>query len=153
MAKKEYIKLTPEGLNLLTVINYSSMTESITGVYNREIFFTDGFAGHTQYLFQALGNLGAYPRSNDLGSDVSYIIISNKIIASFTAGVPVDFISDLENRLNQNNSPWRRIRILTENHIVWYLEYRAKTRNDEQLEDLLKKYKLSIKESVQQELF
>lgn len=43
MAKKEYVKITPEGLNLLTIMNYSHLTEGGTGFYNRTVFFTDNF--------------------------------------------------------------------------------------------------------------
>ena len=106
-----------------------------------------------QYLCQALGNLGAFPRSYDLDSDVSYIIISNSIVESFSRSETVDFLVDMQNRLNQNNSPWRRIRLLTENHLIWYLENRAKERKDEQLNNLLKKYRQSSKENALQKLF
>ena len=79
MAKKEIIKITPDGLNLVTILNYSSIAE-MNGFYGKEVFFTDGFSGDTQYLFQCLGNLGAYVRDKDLGIDISIIIIGNKII-------------------------------------------------------------------------
>ena len=152
MAKKEFIKITPEGLNLITVLNYSSIADG-SGFYGKEIFLTDGFKGDTQYLFQSFGNVGAHPRNKDLDKDVSFIIISDKLIDLFESGIPVDFIADLENRLNQNNSPYRRMKFISEEQVVWYFENRAKANNDEILDDLIKKYKAGKKECFQPSLF
>lgn len=152
MAKKEFIKITPEGLNLVTVLNYSSIADT-SGFYNKEIFLTEGFKGDTQYLLQSFGNVGAYPRSKDLDKNVSYIIISNKWIDLFESGVQIEFITDLENRLNQNSSPYRKMKFLTEEQVIWYFEKRAKVNNDELLGNLIKKYKVRRKESFQQKLF
>ena len=152
MAKKELIKITPEGLSLVTVLNYSNIADG-SGFYDKEIFLTSGFKGDTQYLFQSFGNVGAHPRSKDLGKDVSFIIISDKYIDLFESGTHVEFIADLENRLNQNNSPYRRMKFISEEQIVWYFEKRAKANKDKLLDDLIKKYKSSKKESFQQSLF
>jgi hypothetical protein len=152
MAKKEFVKITPEGLNLISVINYSSICEN-GGLYNREIFFTDGFKGNTQFVFQCFGNIGAHPRSTSLDKDISYIIIGDKLIELFENGQEVDFIIDLEKRLNQNNSPYRKMKFLSEEQIVWYFENRAKANNDEMLNDLITRYKSSKKEVIQQNLF
>jgi hypothetical protein len=152
MAKKEYIKLTHEGLNLLTIMNFSGIGDT-GGFYNKEVYFTDGFAGNVLLLSQCLGNLGAYPQTNDLDSDIHCIIISNNIMDNPDSQLYRDFVSDMEARLNQNNSPYRRIRFITENHLIWYLENRIKLKNDDQLDDLLKKYRQSRKENTQQELF
>jgi hypothetical protein len=54
------------------------------------------------------------------------------------------FISDIEERINQNNSPYRKIKLLSEEQIVRYLKNRSKVKNDKQLGNLIKKYK-SIK--------
>jgi len=152
MAKKEFVKITSDGLNLVTVLNYSNIADG-SGFYGKEIFLTDGFKGDTQYLFQSFGNVGAHPRSRDLDKDISFIIISDKFIDLFESGTQVEFITDLENRLNQNNSPYRRMKFISEEQVVWYFENRAKANNDEILDDLIKKYKSSRKESIQQNLF
>jgi len=152
MPKKEYVKITPDGLNLVTVLNYSNIADG-SGFYGKEIFLTDGFKGDTQYLFQSLGNVGAHPRNKDLDKEVSFIIISDKFIDLFESGTQVEFITDLENRLNQNNSPYRRMKFISEEQLIWYFENRAKVNNDEILDDLIKKYKSSRKESFQQNLF
>jgi hypothetical protein len=152
MAKKEFIKITSEGLNLLTVMTYGAIADT-GGFYNREVYFTGGFAGKVSLLWQCLGNLGAYAPANDLDNDIHYVIISNRIMDEPDSELSRNFVSDIEARLNQNNSPYRKIRFITENHLIWYLEYRIKQRNNEQLGDLLKKYKQSRKKSVQQELF
>ncbi|NDV46187.1 hypothetical protein D0T49_03915 [Paludibacter sp. 221] len=148
MAKKEYIKITPEGLNLLTILNYGSI-EEMNGFYGKEVFLTEGFSGNTDYLFQALGNLGAFARKKDLDKDISVIIIGNDIIDNFNNS----FIQDIEDKLNQNSSPYRRMKYISENHLIWYLENRIKNTNDDLLDDLIKKYKVSKKQIQQGNLF
>jgi len=152
MAKKEYVKITPEGLNLVTVLNYSSIAE-INGFYGKEVFFTENFSGDTQYLFQALGNIGSSARSKDLNIDISYIIISNKILDYLFDCKYVEFIADLESKMNQDSSPYRRMKYISETHLISYFENRIKLTNDEILKDLIKKYKQSQKKDVQQSLF
>jgi hypothetical protein len=144
MAKKEFIKLTPEGLNLVTVLDYSSMSELNT-FSGKEIFFSDKFAGEVSILFQCVGNLGAFARNNNLDKDISVLVISNKIIDDFYENITCDFIADLEGKLNQNNSPYRRIKFISEDHLIWYLENRAKITNSDQLSKLIKSYKDSRK--------
>ena len=114
MAKKETVKITIDGLNLVTVLNYSSIAE-MNGFYGKEVFFTDGFTGDLQYLFQSLGNLGAYARNKDFGIDISIVIIGNRIIENPESQLFIDFATDLEAKLNQNNSPYRRVKLLSEN--------------------------------------
>ena len=152
MAKKETVKITPEGLNLVTILNYSSIAE-MNGFYGKEVYFTDGFYGDTQYLFQSLGNLGAFTRNKDLDIDISIIIISNKIIENPNTDLYYEFITDLESKFNQNNSPYRRIKLLSENQLIWYFENRINTTKDELLENLIKKYKSSKTKSLQPKLF
>ena len=152
MAKKETVKITPEGLNLVTILNYSSIAE-MNGFYGKEVYFTDGFYGDTQFLFQSLGNLGAFARNKDLDIDISIIIISNKIIENPNTDLYYEFITDLESKLNQNNSPYRRIKLLSENQLIWYVENRINNTKDELLENLIKKYKSSKTKLLQPKLF
>jgi hypothetical protein len=151
MTKKEIVKITPEGLNLLMAMNYDSI-EGL-GFYGKELFFSDGFSGDKQYLFQAFGNIGAFVRDYDLDKDASYIILSNGIIKHYNDKGSHPFISDTEERINQSNSPYRKIKLLSEEHIVCYLENRSKVKNDKQLEDLIKKYKSSKNKKEEHSLF
>ncbi len=144
MAKKEFVELTPEGLNLVTVLDYSSLSELNTFA-GKEVYFSEGFAGNIYLLFQSLGNLGAFARREDLDKDVSIIVISNRIIDRFYDGEKNPFIKELETKLNQNNSPYRRIKFISEDQLIWYLENRAKITNSNQLKDLIKDYKESKK--------
>lgn len=144
MAKKEFVKLTPDGLNLVTVLDYSSMSELNT-FSGKEVFFTDGFEGNVSVLFQAIGNLGAFARSSDFGKDISVAVISNKMIDNFFEGNKHSFLDELEKKLNQNNSPYRRIKFISEDQLIWYLENRAKLSSSTQMEGLLKVYKDSKK--------
>lgn len=152
MAKKEFVKITPEGLNLLTVLNFSCIADT-GGFYNKEVFFSELFSGDTQYLFQSLGNIGAFARSKDLDSDVSYIIISNGILNEFELNRCHPFILELEDRLNRDSSPYRRIKLLSESQLIWHLEKRANSSSDELLLSLVKKYKNSTKGTSQQKIF
>ncbi|MEA4967713.1 MAG: hypothetical protein VB048_06315 [Bacteroidaceae bacterium] len=152
MAKKEYIKITPEGLNMLTIFTYSNLAE-MNGFYGKDVFFTEKFAGDVQYLYQALGNLGAYVREKDFDKDIEVVVISNHIIESVYSESHLKFISEFEDRLNQNNSPYRRVKFISENHLIWYLENRIKNTNDDLLDELVKKYKKSCKGEIQQNLF
>lgn len=150
MAVKEYVKITPEGLNLLTVLDYSRLSNSF---YGSNVFFTNGFSGDPQYLLQSLGNIGAFARERDFDKDVSIIIIANSIMENPDSELSKNFVSDLGDKLNQNNSPYRKLKLITENHLIWYLENRVKTNNDELIDDLLKKYKDSKNKPRQQSLF
>jgi hypothetical protein len=152
MAKKETVKLTPEGLQLTTALHYSSIAE-MNGFYGKEVFFTTGFKGNKSYLYQSLGNLGAYARDYDFDKDISLVIISNDIIENYNNGSSHPFIPELEKKLNQNSSPYRRMKFISEDQLIWYIENRIKQTNDEQLAELIKKYKDSKKEVRMDSLF
>ena len=152
MAKKEIIKITQDGLKLITILNFSSMAE-INGFYGKEIYFTDGFTSEILCLFQALGNVGAFARNKDFDSDINCIIVSNKIINNSESEMYKLFITDFESKLNQNNSPYRRIKLFSEDHLIWYMENRANISNDNNLLILINRYKSSIKLLKQQTLF
>lgn len=152
MAKKETIKLTSEGLQLVTVLDYSSIAE-MNGFYQKEVFFTNGFKGNKSLLYQALGNLGAYARDYDFDKEISLVVISNLILDNFYQGIEHPFIKELEEKLNQNSSPYRRMKFITEEQLIWYIENRIKLTNDDQLGGLLQKYKDSRKENLIGNLF
>lgn len=152
MAKKENVSLTPEGLRLLTVLNYANINNSID-FYQKEVFFTECFEGNDSFLFQALGNIGAYCRRKDLDKDVASIIISNKILADFDSGIQHPFIKDIEDKLNSNNSPYRKMKFISEDQLIWYLEYRAAQTDDDYTKKLIQSYKDSKKGHIQNTLF
>ncbi|MDR1883720.1 MAG: hypothetical protein LBR26_13190 [Prevotella sp.] len=152
MAKKETVKLTPEGLQLVTVLDYGSIAE-MNGFYQKEVFFTAGFEGEKSYLYQALGNLGAYARDYDFDKDISLVIIGNGILESYKNGNPQSFIPELEEKLNMNSSPYRRMKFISEDQLTWYLENRIKLTEDEQLAGLIKKYRESKKKCSSGNLF
>ena len=104
-------------------------------------------------LFQALGNVGAFARNKELESDINCIIVSNIIINNPDSELYFSFVNEFQEKLNQNNSPYRRIKIYSEDQLIWYIENRAKTTNDSQLSDLIKRYKGSLKLHTQQQLF
>ncbi|MFK5282934.1 hypothetical protein ACI3PL_25540, partial [Lacticaseibacillus paracasei] len=79
MAKKQIVKLTPDGLNLVTVLNNSNIAE-MNGFYGKEIFLTEGFNSEILCLFQALGYFGAFARNIDLNNEIQFVIVSNQIM-------------------------------------------------------------------------
>lgn len=152
MAKKQIVKLTPDGLNLVTVLNNSNIAE-MNGFYGKEIFFTEGFNSEILCLFQALGNLGAFARNNDLNNEIQFVIVSNQIMNNPDLTMAISFRKDYQEKLNQNNSPFRRIKLISEDHLIWYVENRAKITEDKDLDGLIKRYKSANKIPVQQQLF
>ncbi|GAB6120972.1 hypothetical protein [Dysgonomonas termitidis] len=152
MAKKETVKLTPEGLQLTTVLHYSSIAE-MNGFYGKEVFFTTGFKGDKSYLYQALGNFGAFARDYDYDKDISLVIISNAIIDSYRNEIVHPFISDLEEKLNLNSSPYRRMKFISEDQLIWYIENRISLTKDKLTDSLIRKYKESKKEIRMDSLF
>lgn len=152
MAKKENVKVTPDGLQLVTVLNNSTIAE-MNGFYGKEVYFSDGFNSEILSLFQVLGNLGAYARNKDWDNEIDYIIVSNFIMENSNSEGATCFYTDYQTRLNQNSSPYRRMKIITENHLIWYAETRAKSIDDELSLELIKRYKSANKVPKQQELF
>jgi hypothetical protein len=59
------------------------------------------------------------------------------------------FITEPEERLNQNGSPYRRMKFLSENHLIWNIENRVEITDDGILKNLILKYKESIKQKNQ----
>jgi hypothetical protein len=149
---KQFVKLTFDGLNLLTVMNFNSIAE-MSGFYGKEIFLSEGFSGNVQYLFQALGNLGAHPQSGELNNDASVVVISNTIMESLNSNNISLFIGELEKKLNQNSSPYRRMKFISENHLIWNIENRMNLTGDDNLKELIMKYKKRKNQHLQQNLF
>lgn len=139
MAKKEILRITPEGIHLLTVMCYYGYFD---GFYGKDIFFTDGFNGNVQYLFQALGNLGAYARK-DIDNETQIVIVSNEILLGEEKFE--SFKEKFEELLNKSNSPYRKLLFMSENQLLWYLEKRGQKNADEQLRYYVRKYKESMK--------
>ena len=153
MAKKDYVKITQEGLNLLTVLNTQQMRE-MESFYNKDVFLSDGFSGEITYLFQAIGMLGGRPQNRELEKETSIIVVSNNVFSSVESPNQHPFIQELEDKLNQNNSPFRKVFIITEKHLIEYFENRIKLINDEVLKYTMEKYKESKKlENIQKSLF
>jgi hypothetical protein len=152
MSKKQIVKLTPDGLNLVTVLNYSNISE-MNGFYNKEVFFTKGFNTEILSLFQAIGNLGGFPSNIDLNNEIQFVIVSNQIMNNHESTISQSFRKDFQDKLNQNNSPYRKIKMITEDQLVWYIENRSKNTEDKNLDELIKRYKSANKLPVQQELF
>ena len=141
MAKKESITVTADGLHLLTTLCHSGYFE---GFYGKNVFLTDRFKGDRQYLFQALGNLGATP-SRLLEDDADIIIIAD-VIMDGDNNFFIGFKNKIQPLLNLKNSPYRKMRFITEEHLLLRLDKRITDKNDSDIADLLKKYKNSAKD-------
>ena len=134
------IKITPEGLNLMTAVSYAGYAG---GFYGKEVYFTDGFAGDTQFLFQALGNMGAYARRSNLDKEVQIVVISDKIMTEPFTSAYSDFATQFEELFNQKNSPYLRLTFMTEENLLTYILNRATNSDDNDLKEFVKKYKES----------
>ena len=78
--------------------------------------------------------------------------MSNALISDFNSGTRSVFLDVLENAFNQNNSPYRKMKLISEEELIWYLENRSSTTEDDQLKQLILKYKNEadyIKKSTQ----
>jgi hypothetical protein len=139
----EKIKITPEGLKLMIAVSNAGYSD---GLYGKEIYFTDGFKGDTQYLFQALGNMGAYARRNNLEKEVSIVVVANKILSEPHMGLYTSFVNQFELLFNQKNTPYLRLVFMTEENLISRIQNRADNFNDDDLKDFLKKYKASYPE-------
>ncbi|MDR1182684.1 MAG: hypothetical protein LBL13_11960 [Bacteroidales bacterium] len=150
--KKQNVKLTKEGLNLVTVLCYSNIGE-MSGLYDKEVFFTKSFCGDIKYLHQLTGNLGGHPRNENLNEEIDYVILSNAILDAFDLNNLDVFFVELEDKLNRNNSPYRKIKFISEEQLIQYFENRIKLTGDEASNALLAKYKESKKANIPQTLF
>ena len=136
----EKIKITPEGLNLMISVSNAGYSD---GFYGKEVYFTDGFTGDTQYLFQALGNMGAYARSNNLDNEVSIIIVANKILTEPYEVIYNAFVEQFTNLFNQKNTPFLRFIFMSEDNLISRIMNRANNFNDGNLKEFIRKYKAS----------
>jgi hypothetical protein len=148
MDGKDKIIITRDGLLLLCAMcNYGYFD----GFYNKSVYFTEGFRGDRQYLFQALGNIGA-TATRQIEEDVSVVIVGDKIIDSYKDGLYDDFAGTFQELINRKNSPFRKIMFLTEKDLISRLKRRVEKFNDDNISVLLKKYKKSI-DSGQTDLY
>lgn len=138
MANK--IKVTPEGLILMVSVSNAGYSD---GFYGKEVYLTDGFTGDTQYLFQALGNIGAYTRSNNLDSDVSIVVISEQILSDPYSQLYFDFAKQFEVLFNQKNTPYLRLIFMSEDDLINRIQKRGENSNDDDLNEFVRKYKAS----------
>lgn len=137
---KNEIKITPEGLKLMIAISNGGYSD---GFYGKELVFTKGFEGDLQYLFQALGNIGACARLGEIEKEVSILVVANKLLEEPNSDLYNDFAEELSILLNQSNSPFLRLIFMTEENLIERIDKRASNFNDEALKDFLKKYKAS----------
>lgn len=136
----EKIKITPEGLNLMISVSNAGYSD---GFYGKEVYFTDGFTGDTQYLFQALGNMGAYARRSNLDNEVSIVIVANTILTEPYEEVYYTFVEQFTDLFNQKNTPFLRLIFMSEDNLISRIMNRANNFNDDTLKEFIKKYKAS----------
>lgn len=134
------IKITSEGLNLMISVSNAGYSD---GFYGKEVYFTDGFAGDTQFLFQALGNMGAYARSSNLDNEISIVIVADIILTDPYGKISSGFVEHFTNLFNQKNTPFLRLRFMSEENLISRIMIRANNFNDDALKEFIKKYKAS----------
>jgi hypothetical protein len=137
--KKELIKITSNRLRTMSSSTFTDLSER-DGMYGQEVFFTDGYDERVYYLYQCLGNIGAHPNRTIMEPDIEYMVVSDKIITYPLSELSLSFIMDYEKKINQTNSAFQRVRIITEHDLIKYLKNRAIKYDDHILLDLVSKY-------------
>lgn len=172
--KKENVNLTYDALWFKTFMDSGEMT-----FYNREIFISPGMAGRLDIFMQLLGNVGGYARTTNFDKDIDVVVVSDYLMKKFKNGEKDEFFQMLEDLINANANPYRKLKFVTESIVLDYLNTRANgqlRQNKKDLKDkdttptlkeaimqgidrdelmlgMIKKYKDSTKEPQQQNLF
>ncbi len=173
-AKKESVNLTYDALWFKIFMDSYDIK-----FYGREIFISSGLSGRRDLFMQMLGNVGGYARMNDFNKDIDVVVVSNYLMDKFKAGEKNEFFQLLEDAINGNNTPYRKLKFTTESLVLDYLKDRANGRirqnqkdlkakdntenlneriqssisKDELMLSMIKKYKDSAKELQEQSLF
>lgn len=147
--------------------------------YGKEIFVSPGIAGREDIFNQLIGNVGGYPRETDFNKEVDVVLISDKLLAKFKEGYKDQFFVDIENKINEPSTAYRKLKFTTEELFLDFIKTRAdghirqnkkdlKSKDnsaelnkailddiskDEVMLGMIKKYKDSTKEPKQQNLF
>lgn len=173
-AKKESVNLTYDALWFKIFMDSYDIK-----YYGREIFISSSLSGKQDIFMQMLGNIGGYARMNEFNKDIDVVVISNYLMDKFKTGEKDEFFQLLEDAINDNNTPYRKLKFTTESLLLDYLKDRANGRirqnqrdlkakdntedlneriqssisKDELMLSMIKKYKDSAKESQEQNLF
>lgn len=174
MAIKTVVNLTYEALEFKIFMDSLDIN-----FYGKEIFISTGLAGKKDIFMQMLGNVGGYARMVDFDKDITIVIISDNMMQRFKEGDKDVFIQMIEDKINANNTPYRKLKFTTEERVLDYMDTRAKGRisqnkkdlkdktntedlnerinasitRDEVMLDMIKRYKESTKIPQQQDLF
>lgn len=174
MAIKTVVNLTYEALEFKIFMDSLDIN-----FYGKEIFISTGLAGKKDIFMQMLGNVGGYARMVDFDKDITVVIISDNMMQRFKEGDKDVFIQMIEDKINANNTPYRKLKFTTEERVLDYMDSRAKGRisqnkkdlkdktntedlnerinasitRDEVMLDMIKRYKESTKIPQQQDLF
>lgn len=174
MAIKTVVNLTYEALEFKIFMDSLDIN-----FYGKEIFISTGLAGKKDIFMQMLGNVGGYARMVDFDKDITVVIISDNMMQRFKEGDKDVFIQMIEDKINTNNTPYRKLKFTTEERVLDYMDTRAKGRisqnkkdlkdktntedlnerinasitRDEVMLDMIKRYKESTKIPQQQDLF
>lgn len=137
--KKEFIKITVDRLKTLSASTFTGLSDR-NGLYGQEVFFTNGYDERVYILYQCLGNIGAHSNRTIMEPDIEYIVIADKIINNPRSELCLSFINDYENKINQTNSPYQRVKIISEYDLIKYLKNRANKYDDAVLLELVNQY-------------
>ena len=130
-AKKENVNLTYDALWFKIFMDSLDVK-----FYGKEIFISSGLAGNQTVFMQLLGNIGGYARTTDFSKDIDVVIISDKMLDDFKNGIKDEFIQMLEDKINGNNTPFRKLKFTTEDLLLEALKTRANGRIKTNTKDL-----------------
>lgn len=172
--KKDKVNITYEALWFKIFMDSNEQS-----MYEKEVFVTQGLSGNNDLFMQMIGNVGGYARQSDFDKDIDVVIFSDKMMSDFKGGYKDPFIQSLEDAINANNTPLRKLRFTTEELLLDYFKSRATSRlnqdkkdakgknnssdlkqmleecieEDKVMLDILKKYGNSFSNPIQKEMF
>ena len=144
--KKENVNLTYDALWFKTFMDSGEMT-----FYNREIFISPGMAGRLDIFMQLLGNVGGYARTTNFDKDIDVVVVSDYLMKKFKNGEKDEFFQMLEDLINANATPYRKLKFVTESIVLDYLNTRANGQLRQNKKDLKDKDTTpTLKEAIMQ---
>lgn len=130
-AKKENVNLTYDALWFKIFMDSLDIK-----FYGKEIFISSGLAGNQGVFMQLIGNIGGYARMVDFEKDIEVVVISDKMLSDFKSGIKDEFIQLVEDRINESNTAFRKLKFTTENLLLETLKTRANGRIKTNTKDL-----------------
>ena len=115
-------------------------------LYGKEIFIPDNIDKGRNYLFQALGYIGAYG-NNNFDESIHYMFMPNKTIDTLLLGVKDNYVSLIENICTKQKHSYKdpkrwsfNLTFILENEVVNFIKNRSEQLAIDQIEKYERSY-------------